>query len=473
MSDETILDGWLDRWEELQAQGQDVSVEQFVEQHCVGASPDLVSTFRSKAKALDSMGARLRGVRGGRTPGGSTDTDPPDGRPSRLSPGDEPVPGWRLARWIAAGGFGEVWEAVGPGGFHLALKLVPLAGRAGHVEEAALQKVRDLRHAHLLTFFAAWRAGTWLVVACELADRSLADRLQQCLDAGEAGVPASELSRYLRDAAEGLDYLNARSVQHRDVKPSNLLLVGESVKVGDLGLLKELTAAMASHTGLMTPEYAAPEFFDGKVTRHSDQYSLAVAYCELRGGRLPFKGTPLQLLRCHTHTPPDLSMLPHAEWNVVARALNKDPNRRWPSCTAFAEQLAQALQPLRPTGSVSVRLTIVNRTGSVLVLASFGCSSGVYLAEPPASITAGEVGLFCLESWGFLRGADGSSIYRIEGQAGTFEFGYHIPYAFSNWYDHRCPEGYRVQRSGGSGRAAEVVFVVAEVASPSPPPETC
>jgi WD40 repeat protein len=90
----------------------------------------------------------------------------------------------------------------------------------------------------------------------------------------------------------------------------------------------------------MTALYAAPEFFQGKTSQHSDQYSLAVTYCQLRGGRLPFSGDPAQVMAGHLHGQPDLTMLPESERPAVARALAKDPGQRWPSCTAFVQALA-------------------------------------------------------------------------------------------------------------------------------------
>ena len=90
-------------------------------------------------------------------------------------------------------------------------------------------------------------------MACELAERTLADRLRECLGRGERGIPFGELLGCLREAAEGLDHLNRCGVQHRDVKPANLLLVGGSVKVGDYGLAKLLQGSLASHSGTMTP----------------------------------------------------------------------------------------------------------------------------------------------------------------------------------------------------------------------------
>jgi serine/threonine protein kinase len=128
----------------------------------------------------------------------------------------------------------------------------------------------------------------------ELADKSLHDLLVEYRAAGRPGVPRGELLRYLNETAEVLDLLNyEQGLQHVDVKPRNLFLVGRHIKVADFGLvnsLAELYGAQphALQLGAVTPLYAAPECFLGKITLFSDQYSLAVCYCELLTGALPF-----------------------------------------------------------------------------------------------------------------------------------------------------------------------------------------
>ena len=69
--------------------------------------------------------------------------------------------------------------------------------------------------------------------------------------------------------------------------------------MADFGLARVLENSTTGHTGSMTPSYAAPEFFDRKTSSQSDQYSLAITYCHLRGGRLPFEGHPAAVMAGH------------------------------------------------------------------------------------------------------------------------------------------------------------------------------
>ncbi len=242
-------------------------------------------------------------------------TGPAPDSPSslQLTAGAEPVADYRLVRPLGKGGFGEVWEAVGPGGFPVALKFVRLAEKVAVAEQRALELMKQLRHPNLLGLHGAWSHGAYLVLAMELAERTLLDRLNEAVDQGNPGIPFKELLRYMRQAAEGIDYLNEQEVQHRDVKPHNLLLVGGGVKVADFGLARLLEHSLTAASGCMTPAYAAPELLNGKVASQSDQYALAVTYCQLRVGRLPFEGNPAQILTGHLMLQPDLTMLPPAE----------------------------------------------------------------------------------------------------------------------------------------------------------------
>src|SRR6476620_11529883 len=98
------------------------------------------------------------------------------------------------------------------------------------------------------------------------------------------------LLRFLRDAAEALDHMNEKhNLQHLDVKPRNLFIIGDRVKVADFGLVKHLERQNSSGLlGGVTPLYAPPETFVGKISPQSDQYSLAIVYQEMLTGLRPY-----------------------------------------------------------------------------------------------------------------------------------------------------------------------------------------
>src|SRR4051812_27503186 len=99
----------------------------------------------------------------------------------RLENGSEPVPGYLLVERLGRGGYGEVWKARGPGGFKLALKFVSLAETIGSIELRALEVIRDVRHAHLIATFSAWQFDDFLILAMELADRTVFDRFREAV----------------------------------------------------------------------------------------------------------------------------------------------------------------------------------------------------------------------------------------------------------------------------------------------------
>src|SRR5262249_14533721 len=144
--------------------------------------------------------------------------------------------------------------------------------------------------------------------------------------------------------AEALDLMNHEfQLQHLDIKPQNLFLVHQHVKVADFGLVKDLDGSHASVTGGITPVYAAPETFDGKVSRFSDQYSLGIVYQELLTGQRPFNGTNVrQLILQHISAEPNVSALPEADQPHVRRSLSKKPDQRFPTCAELIALLRAA-----------------------------------------------------------------------------------------------------------------------------------
>ena len=267
------------------------------------------------------------------------------GRSSSSSMDLNEIAGYRLQERIGVGGFGEVWKAIGPGGFPKAVKILfgNLSGPQAETELRSLNRIRELRHPFLLSVERVEVIDSRVVIVTELADRSLEDRFKEIVASGQKGIPRDELLGYLRDAADALDFMSEQhELQHLDVKPDNLLLQGSHAKVGDFGLTKSLAAAGHSLVNGFTPLYAPPELFDGRPERGSDQYSLAIVYQVMLTGVPPFNGrSAAQLTSQHLKMAPDLSSLHPSDRSVVARALSKNPRTRFPSCRQFIDELSR------------------------------------------------------------------------------------------------------------------------------------
>jgi serine/threonine protein kinase len=270
-------------------------------------------------------------------------------------PGAEPIPGYRLIEPLGSGGFGEAWKCEAPGGIYKAIKFVfgnlnslDVDGARAEQELKALNRVKEVRHPFVLSMDRIEVVNGELVIVMELADKSLHDSFEEAQSAGLVGIPRDTLLRYIRDAAEALDHMNERhGLQHLDIKPRNLFLVSDRVKVADFGLVKHLERSGSSGVfGAVTPLYAPPETFTSEISCNSDQYSLAIVYQELLTGHRPFNGkNARQLAQQHMHEAPDLRALPAPERPVMARALEKDPSRRFPSCLAFVRALYASRAP--------------------------------------------------------------------------------------------------------------------------------
>ncbi len=283
-----------------------------------------------------------------------------------------PLPtGYTIVERLGAGGYGEVWKATAPGGVEKAVKLV-----YGHCSEGmaerelkALERVKSVRHPFILTIERYEIVESRLVIVTELADMSLQDEFQSCQANGQVGISQPRLLSYLWDAAEALDYLAERhELQHLDIKPENLLVVGDHTKVADFGLVKQLaTQTLNSMMGGITPLYSAPEIFDDNPSSRSDQYSLAIVYQYLLTGTMPFPGrTPAQLAKQHTLAKPNLRPLSEQDRQVVDKALQKDPADRFSNCREFVTALKSGDAPGVSPKSGNPESTFVTPTPSTI-----------------------------------------------------------------------------------------------------------
>jgi serine/threonine protein kinase len=265
----------------------------------------------------------------------------------------EPYPGYRLRQVLGRGGFAEVWEAETPGGGTIALKFMPCNDSLAAAKEIrSIQAVRQLEHPNLIHIEQVWCHLGYIIIAMELADGSLLDLLDAYRAEFGSAIVGEQICLYLSQAAEGIDFLNARqhmldgrrvAFQHCDIKPSNLLLFGDTVKIADFGLASPTASPLKFHRRAGTLDYTAPEVFQGRLSDWTDQYSLGVSYCVLRGGRLPFMDTPRTFVKSYVRPAPDLLMLPDAERPIVQRSLSSVPQDRWPSCKEFMARLSKAV----------------------------------------------------------------------------------------------------------------------------------
>jgi serine/threonine protein kinase len=295
--------------------------------------------------------------------------------PFLKEPNAEPIPGYRLIGPLGRGGFGEVWKCEAPGGLFKAIKFVygnlnglDVDGARAAEELRAIEHIKAIRHPFLLSMDRVENISGELVIVTELADKNLHELLTRHQEAGLPGLPRNELLGFLREAAEVLDLLNLQhGLQHLDVKPHNLFVVSNHVKVGDFGLVNSFAAGKLGE-GLelraITPVYAAPEVFQGRITRFCDQYSLAIVYQELLTGTLPFRGkNSRQLLLLHAKGKPELNAVPPADRQVLLRALAKNPEERYPSCAEFIKGLLEADSQPDDTGPALLTIKGTDRTG--------------------------------------------------------------------------------------------------------------
>jgi hypothetical protein len=303
----------------------------------------------------------------------------------------EPIPGYRVQERIGAGGYGEVWRVEAPGGLTKAIKFVYgyLNDERASNELKALNRIREVRHPFLLSLERIEVVDGQLLIVTELADESLKDRFEACRTDGMTGIPRDELLQLLADAADALDFMRERhSLQHLDIKPENLLIMGGHIKVADFGLVKDVYATGASLMGGMTPVYASPEVFDGRPSRQSDQYGLAIVYQEMLTSALPFSGrTAAQLAKQHTSTPPRLTSLPDADQAIIAKALEKSPDDRFEGCRQLIESLRQGRPPQCHAGPETATPADADAMADTASLASYATEpvSTQRGTSPPAS----------------------------------------------------------------------------------------
>ncbi|RMG06679.1 MAG: serine/threonine protein kinase, partial [Planctomycetota bacterium] len=258
------------------------------------------------------------------------------------------IGGYEVRGELGRGSMGVVFAARDPAtGRPVALKL--LAGALDPARVARFRREGELtaRLAHP-GIVRVHDAGTdaqgrpWIAFEYVPGARTLADAF--------AELGPLERVRRVAEAADALGHAHAQGVVHRDVKPANLLVdAAGRVRVADFGVALASDQERLTRTGAWvgTPSYMAPEqLTGGPVGPPADVWSLGVVLYEALAGELPFAGDSLVSLAASMErgAPPlRAADLPPALGSVCARALAKDPARRYPDGTAFAAALREAL----------------------------------------------------------------------------------------------------------------------------------
>jgi predicted Ser/Thr protein kinase len=317
----------------------------------------------------------------------------------------ERIAGLRILRVLGRGGMGVVYEAEQ----ELPRRRVALKVLPGALDPAALKRFERecealgrLAHPSIARLFQAGRteAGEPFLVMELVEGRPLADRMLDAL------WPVRERLAFFAELCEAVAAAHAAGVVHRDLKPGNVLVDGAGrPKVVDFGLalLREGAASRVTLPGaaLGTLAWASPEQLRGRqIDARADVWSLGVLIFELLTGRRPFReaeGDVAALVRAVSEDEAPAPSRHDAALRgdldaIVARALARNPARRYPDAAALADDVRRHLdrRPIsaRPISRAAraARFVWRHRTASAaLLLATAGVVAGFTLSGGEAA----------------------------------------------------------------------------------------
>src|SRR5215217_802792 len=274
------------------------------------------------------------------------------------------IAGYRIEERIGRGGMGVVYRAQ-----HMnlqrraAIKIIApefadtKGFRSRFIREARIAAA--LQHPNIVTVYDAGQSGQTLYIAMQFIRGSdLAAILNE-----EGRLRPYRAIDVCRQVASALDAAHGMALIHRDVKPGNVLIEGRRAYLTDFGLTKRSgstrTALTQAGELVGTIHYVAPEQIEGgQVDARTDVYSLACLLFHCLVGEVPFsRDTDVAVIYAHlSETPPKPSELrpelPIGLDAVIAKALDKSPDRRFQSCSdlmSAARVVLDAAGPLADT----------------------------------------------------------------------------------------------------------------------------
>jgi eukaryotic-like serine/threonine-protein kinase len=289
-----------------------------------------------------------------------------------------------------------------------------------------IQLAARLQHPHIVPVLQSGETdGVPFYTMPFVEGESLRARLDQ-----RGAMPFADALPILRDVLRALEYAHGAGVVHRDIKPDNVLLAGNSASVADFGIAKAITAARAegaagatlTSVGMSvgTPAYIAPEQAagDADVDHRADLYSFGCMAFELIAGEPPFnESSPQKMLAAHLSKPPrELATLrsdvPRALADLVKRTLAKDPADRPQSAAEILKEMEAAVSG----GGHESATVSASASGRALVrglLLWATCFVAVAVALRILTITVG------LPSWAFPLGV-GLALLGLPAVLGTW-----------------------------------------------------
>ena len=286
-----------------------------------------------------------------------------------MKPGDN-FGGFRLIRELGSGATGRVYLAEQTNlGRECALKiLAPELVK----DQTFLERFRregriaaSLRHAGIVRIFDLVECESGFALAMDYIE---GQELQQLLS-GDQKLPQEVALDIISKVLDALDYAHGKGVVHRDIKPANILLEQDgSVFLTDFSIARMAGGEKLTQTGTVigTPEYMAPEQFDGKeVDARADVYATALILFEMLAGTNPFRGETLaEIIKKQVLTePPPLQTLadvPDDLARMVHKGLCKSPDERFQTACEMNEALKSLGQPVQNSaGSLTQFLSSV------------------------------------------------------------------------------------------------------------------
>ena len=211
-------------------------------------------------------------------------------------------------------------------------------------------------------------------------------------------MPADKALKVTADVLAALETSHEMGLVHRDIKPGNVMMTKRGVvKVMDFGIARAMQSGVTSmtQTGMVvgTPQYLSPEQALGRgVDARSDLYSVGIMLFQLLTGRIPFDAdSPLAIAYAHVQEEPvapstiNRSVTPAMD-ALVARALKKNPNERYPTAAAMRDDLLRVLSAGQTGAPVIVPGAVTGGSGAGVGSAVFPPVDSGFQAPPPQSL---------------------------------------------------------------------------------------